>query len=65
MATYLATLLIPFSNNIDFEKGMSFKSADASKLLARYRAVKRHKGLKRSGRPFLPELENRKARQEI
>ncbi|AWN61266.1 hypothetical protein DLJ51_03205 [Streptococcus sobrinus] len=44
---------------------MSLKSADASKLLTRYRAVKRRKGLKRSGRPFLPELENRKVRQEI
>ncbi|AWN19657.1 hypothetical protein DLJ51_09555 [Streptococcus sobrinus] len=33
MATYLATLLFHFQNNIDFENGMSFKSADASKLL--------------------------------
>ena len=29
MATYLATLLFHFQNKIDFEKGRSFKSADA------------------------------------
>ncbi|WP_218015819.1 hypothetical protein, partial [Streptococcus sobrinus] len=39
--------------------------ADASKLLTRYKVVKHHKGLKRSGRPFLPEPENKKVRQEI
>ncbi|AWN18336.1 hypothetical protein DLJ51_02325 [Streptococcus sobrinus] len=64
-ASSLATLLFHFQNSIDFDNEMSLKRADASKLLTRYKVVKHHKGLKRSGRPFLPEPENKKVRQEI